>query len=144
MPLHCYSVRSLTHLSHLQVLLALYYVATGLGYFVSVVSPKEMSQLVGVVFVFCSGVCVCVSLSLSARLHLVMPPFPHAPRRHTAMFGGGMPTLKVLEGKMPPIRWMPYISFIRYALEAMYVGEIVEYKKIIQLQVRRACVCVLC
>lgn len=52
-----------------------------------------------------------------------------------------MPTLKVLEGKMPPIRWMPYISFIRYALEAMYVGEIVEYKKIIQLQVRRACVC---
>ena len=72
MPLHCYSVRFLTHLSHLQVLLALYYVATGLGYFVSVVSPKEMSQLVGVVFVFCSG--VCVSLSVSARLHLVIIP----------------------------------------------------------------------
>ena len=39
-----------------------------------------------------------------------------------------------LYDKIPPLCWLPYISYNRYALEALYVGEIVEYQDIVELQ----------
>jgi len=36
--------------------------------------------------------------------------------------------------KIPPLCWLPYISYVRYALEALYVGEVVNYQSIVELQ----------
>ena len=67
------------------VFLGLYYCAMGYSYLVSIVAPPSLCQLVGVVAIFSN-----------------------------AMFAGGMPTLKQLENKWPPLCYMPSISFMRY------------------------------
>lgn len=94
-----------TFLTYYWVLLGLYYTSTGWAYVVSVVAPPALSQLVGVVAVF-----------------------------GNAMFAGGMPVLKELYTKMFPLNVLPYVSYTRYALEALYVGEVREYEQIDLLQ----------
>eukprot|EP00004_Rigifila_ramosa_P017043 TRINITY_DN4105_c0_g1_i1.p1 TRINITY_DN4105_c0_g1~~TRINITY_DN4105_c0_g1_i1.p1 ORF type:complete len:1713 (+),score=349.96 TRINITY_DN4105_c0_g1_i1:412-5139(+) len=83
------------------VIFGVYYTASAFGYLVSILVPASMSQLVGVVTVFSNS-----------------------------MFAGGMPTYKELLGKVPPLRWLPEISFLRYALEALYIGEVKQWKQL--------------
>jgi len=87
------------------VMLGLYYTATAFGYIVSIAAPPSLAQLMGVVAVF-----------------------------GCAMFAGGMPTLKILYTKFIPLCWLPWVSYVRYALEALYVGEVINYEDIVELQ----------
>ena len=45
----------------------------------------------------------------------------------SALFAGGNPTLLQLYAMAPPLNLLPHISFIRYALEALYVAEVAEW-----------------
>jgi hypothetical protein len=75
-------------------LLVVYYCAGGIGYIVSICSAPEVSQLIGVIAVF-----------------------------SFAMFSGGLPVLVELQTRLPPFSYISYVSFMRYGLEAFYVGE---------------------
>lgn len=48
---------------------------------------------------------------------------------------GAQPTLKsLLDRDFAPIRAIPYISFMRYSLEALYVNEVQYYSSAVSLQ----------
>jgi hypothetical protein len=83
------------------VLLSLYWASMGMGYLVSIVVEPSSSQLVGVVGVFAN-----------------------------AQFAGGSPTIKALRNLFIPLCYVPYISYLRYALEAFYVGEAKEWRTV--------------
>ena len=87
------------------VLFLVYYFASGMAYLVSVLLPASTAQLAGVILVF-----------------------------GASQFAGCFPTLPVLAGAVPPISWLSHISFARYALEALYVGEIAKYAPVVELQ----------
>jgi len=87
------------------VFLGVYWCASAFGYLVSVLSPPSMSQLLGVVTIFSN-----------------------------AMFAGGQPTLRVMRQKFIPLSIMPFLSFMRYALEALYVMEVRNYSAVVALQ----------
>lgn len=73
-----------------------YWCASGVAYLVSVLAPAGVQQLIGVTVVFAA-----------------------------AMFAGGQPTLAAMRLKAIPLRYLPPLSFMRYALEAVYVGEVI-------------------
>jgi len=77
------------------------FTTTGLGYLISTVAPPGLSQLAGVVVV------------------LVF-----------AMFGGSRPTLVEIKEMFPLLRVMPYLSYIRWAQEAMYLTEIEKWNAV--------------
>lgn len=85
--------------------LGVYFCASGIGHITAIAAPPSLAQLVGVVATF-----------------------------SFAMFSGGQPTLREMQGKWIPLRWAPSISFLRYALEALYVGEVQEYAAAVQTQ----------
>lgn len=78
--------------------LGVYLCASGVGYIVAAVAPPSLAQLMAVVAVFSH-----------------------------AMFSGGQPTLRDMQQKFIPLRWLPSVSFMRYSLGASCV-------------MRRACV----
>jgi hypothetical protein len=84
---------------------AVYYAASGLGYFVAAAAPPAMAQLAGVIIVF-----------------------------GLASFAGAEPTLVQLASRPPPLRWIPHVSFLRYSLEALYVSEAIEYVAVAERQ----------
>jgi ABC-type branched-subunit amino acid transport system ATPase component len=84
--------------------LALYWVASAYGYLVSALVPPALAQLAGVVAVFT-----------------------------TAMFSGGVPTLKAMREKGFPLAWLPWVAFTRYGTEALYVVEAREYAPAVAL-----------
>lgn len=87
------------------IMLGMYFTSVGYAHLVAVVAPSALAQLLGVVAVF-----------------------------GNAMVAGGAPPLKQMEDKFFPLNVLPSVSYIRYALEAMYVGEVVEYKELVTLQ----------
>jgi ABC-type multidrug transport system ATPase subunit len=84
---------------------AAYFTSTGLGYLVSILTPPSLAQLVGVVTVF-----------------------------SFAQFAGGAPTLPQLYTKVPPLCWLPWVSYVRYALEAQYTAEADQWKDLVTIQ----------
>ena len=50
-----------------------------------------------------------------------------------SLFSGGSVTLPTLETRAIPLRWLPSLSFMRYALEALYVGEAQEWRRVNEL-----------
>ena len=82
-----------------------YWCASGVAYLVSVMAPAGVQQLIGVTIIF-----------------------------GMAMFAGGQPTLAAMRLKAIPLRYLPMFSFMRYALEALYVGEVILYDTIVTLQ----------
>lgn len=87
------------------VFFACYWCASAFAYLVTVLSPAALAQLLGVVVIFSN-----------------------------AQFGGGAPTLKQLQAKFIPLCYLPSLSYIRYALEALYVMEVSPYEQIVALQ----------
>ncbi len=79
--------------------------AAAFGYLTSVLSPPALAQLLGVVAIFAN-----------------------------AQFAGGAPTLIEMAGKVPPLCWLPAVSFARYALEALYVAEVAEFQQAVAVQ----------
>ena len=84
-----------TFLEYYTCIVVLQFATTGLGYLISIACPAGLSQLAGVVVV------------------LVF-----------SMFGGARPTLIEIKSTFPPLRIMPYISYIRWGQEALYVAEL--------------------
>lgn len=91
--------------SYWVTLVGVYFNAAGIAYIVSIVTPPALSQLVGVVCIFACS-----------------------------MYAGGGPVLAALYEKFIPLCWIPYISFMRYSLEALYVQEVVQYRSVVELQ----------
>ncbi|RYY34218.1 hypothetical protein EON62_03490, partial [archaeon] len=87
------------------VFLGVYFVASAFAHVTAVLSPPSLAQLMGVTVIFSN-----------------------------AMFAGGQPTLKQMYDKFIPLRFMPYISYMRYALEAVYVMEVSNYEAVVSLQ----------
>lgn len=87
------------------VFLAVYFAASGVAHVTAVLAPASLGQLMGVSVVF-----------------------------SFAMFSGASPSLPVMASKFIPLRYAPYISFIRWALEAMYTMEVVKYEQVVALQ----------
>ena len=87
--------------AYYRVLVVTQFATTGLGYVVSIVAPAGLSQLAGVVVV------------------LVF-----------TMFGGARPTLVEIQQMFPLLHVMPYLSYIRWAQEAMYLTEMSEWHQI--------------
>lgn len=87
------------------VFAGVYWCSSALGYLVSVVAPASLAQLCGVIAVFSN-----------------------------AQFSGGSPTLVEMQQKFIPLRWFPWVSYMRYALEALYVGEVSAYSNVVSLQ----------
>jgi ABC-type multidrug transport system ATPase subunit len=88
-------------LSYYRVLVVVQFTTTGLGYLVTMVTPSGLAQLAGVVVV------------------LVM-----------AMFGGAQPTLVQINEMFPLLRIVPYMSYIRWGQEALYIQEIREWSHV--------------
>ena len=84
-----------------RVLFVTQFATTGLGYVVSILAPSGLAQLAGVVVV------------------LVF-----------TMFGGARPTLVEIQEMFPLLHVMPYLSYIRWAQEAMYLTEMREWNEI--------------
>jgi len=82
-------------LEYYTCIVVLQFATTGLGYLISIVCPGGLSQLAGLVVV------------------LVF-----------SMFGGARPTLIEIKAMFPLLRIMPYISYIRWEQEALYVAEL--------------------
>jgi len=87
------------------VFLGVYWCASAFGYLTAVLAPPSLAQLLGVTAIFSN-----------------------------AMFAGGQPTLKALQAKWIPLRWMPDIVFMRYSLESIYVCEVAAYNEVVSLQ----------
>ena len=77
------------------VLLLVEFVAVGIAFFVSVLLPVQLAYL--------GGVILCLIMS---------------------MFGGTYPTLSDLNTLFPPLKWMPNISYLRWAQEAFYIVQV--------------------
>lgn len=92
-------------MSYYQVLVVIQFATTGLGYLVSTVVPGGLAQLAGVVVV------------------LVF-----------SMFGGARPTLPQIQNMFPALRAMPYLSYIRWGQEAMYLEEIKMWSRVVDVQ----------
>jgi ABC-type multidrug transport system ATPase subunit len=88
-------------LAYYRVVVIVQFATTGLGYLISIVSPAGLSQLAGVVAV------------------LVL-----------SMFGGSRPTLVEIKEMFPLLGIMPYISYVRWGQEALYIAEITEWSQI--------------
>jgi hypothetical protein len=84
-----------------QICVILQFTTTGLGYLISIVAPPGLAQLAGVVIV------------------LVF-----------SMFGGARPTLVEIQKMFPLLHAMPYLSYIRWGQEALYLNEIREWNKV--------------
>ena len=82
-----------------------YWCSSSVGFLVGVVTPPAAAQLVGVTAVF--------ALSL---------------------FAGAQPTLAAMRTKFIPLRYAPGASYLRYALEAVYVGEVLQFADVMALQ----------
>ena len=88
-------------IAYYRVLVLTQFTTVGLGYLISIVSPSGLAQLAGVVVV------------------LVF-----------SMFGGSRPTLVEIKSMFVLLQAMPYVSYIRWAQEALYIEEISEWAKI--------------
>ena len=86
-------------------------VLIGISFLVSIIAPESLNQLIGVVAVFA-----------------------------LTCFAGGMPPLASLDHKVIPLRYFYHVSYLRYALEAFYVGEVrgCPMKSIVRFQVTPA------
>ena len=88
-------------IEYYQICVILQFTTTGLGYLVSILAPPGLAQLAGVV-----GVLVL------------------------SMFGGARPTLPEIQKMFPLLHAMPYISYIRWGQEALYLQEIRKWSEI--------------
>ena len=91
--------------SYFFAFLGVNFCASALGHVTAVLSPPALAQLVGVVSVFAN-----------------------------AQFAGGAPTLVALRAKAAPLRWLPALSYARYALEALYTAEVSPWRAAVALQ----------
>lgn len=87
------------------VFFVVYQCAAAFGYLISVLVPGSAAQLAGVTTIF-----------------------------GFATFAGAQPTLKEMLSRFVPLCYMPSISFMRYALEAIYSIEVETYRNIVALQ----------
>jgi len=78
--------------------LGTYLTCQGLGFLVSLLFPRGNTVVIG---------CTVVFVAL--------------------IFGGTVITLNDFQGRFVPLNLAPYVSFIRYALEALYVGELANF-----------------
>jgi hypothetical protein len=78
--------------------LGTYLTCMGLGFLVSLLFPRGNTVVIG---------CTVVFVAL--------------------IFGGTVITLADFESRFVPLNYAPYISYVRYALEALYVGELANF-----------------
>ena len=87
------------------VFFTVYWCASGFGYLTAILAPPSLAQLLGVTAIF-----------------------------GNAMFAGGQPTLPAMNNKFIPLRYLPNVSYMRWALEAAYVAEVNNYAEVVALQ----------
>ncbi|KAL9646021.1 hypothetical protein ABK040_012080 [Willaertia magna] len=87
------------------VLILLHFVNYGVGYFLSILIPGPLSQLASVVFVLVQS-----------------------------LLAGSRPTLKQMKDMPFPMPYIPWISYIRYGQEALYILEVKEYSKVFNIE----------
>ncbi|KAL9658627.1 hypothetical protein ABK040_006163 [Willaertia magna] len=83
------------------ILLLMHFTAYGIGYFISIVTKHELSQIAGVVLI------------------LIFQ-----------LIAGAKPTLPQMKEMFFPMPYISYLSYIRYGQEALYLNEIIWYSQV--------------
>jgi hypothetical protein len=81
------------------VFCGVYWCASAFAYLTSILASPALAQLLGVTLVFAN-----------------------------AMFAGAGPTYQEMKDLGPPLGYLPEISYMRYGLEAIYVGEVTQFQ----------------
>lgn len=95
------------------VFLGCYYCGSATGYLVSVISPPSLSQVLGVTVIFANSMFAGARICSRVSCSYCGSGCPAA---------GESPTLKTMQSKVPPLCYLPSLSFMRFSLEALYVN----------------------